>query len=169
VEYLPEGLSFVSAEISKYTEPNVTQKEFQTTLGDITQGEYSDTNGKTCVQVNIPIKGLVAYYVKSYIYKDTNANSVGTYTQWSNAGEITIKIVTKVKDDWYMNLSEDATLTNKAVLTDNDGLQNGSITATGTATVPHTQLVDKSQAGTDYPAYVEYALNINPSGKKTYI
>jgi pilin isopeptide linkage protein len=175
-EYLPEGLSFVSATIegkpdkngnatNGYKFPNVTTKEFSTKLGDITQEEYTNEDGKTCVKVNIPITGLVAYYGQSVNFKD-NVNNVGKYSGWSEAGMIMVKVVTKVDSDWYMNLSKDTTLTNTAVLTDNTGLPEGGVKATGTATVPHTTLIDKSMVNQDAPAYVEYALNIN-SGAST--
>jgi pilin isopeptide linkage protein len=164
VEYLPEGLSYVSAEISNKAFPNVTKNRFNTTLGDITQGEYTDDNGKTCVKVTIPIKDLVAYYTESVRFKGIYDYNVGPTEGWSRAGEITIKLVTKVDSDWYMNLTSDTKITNKAVLTDNPALPTGGVTATGTATVPYTKLIDKSMAGHENPAYVEYALNINPSG-----
>jgi hypothetical protein len=62
-----------------------------------------------------------------------------------------------------MNLTEDVTLTNKAVLT-GANLPTGGVTATGTVDVLSTKLMDKSMAGHENPAYVEYALNINPNG-----
>jgi pilin isopeptide linkage protein len=65
-----------------------------------------------------------------------------------------------------MNLTNNTKVTNKAVLTNNPYLPTGGVSATGTATVPYTKLLDKSMAGQENPAYVEYALNINPSGDK---
>jgi pilin isopeptide linkage protein len=55
------------------------------------------------------------------------------------------------------------TLTNKAILTDNDYLPEGGVTATGDVTIPATgsSVVSKSQASTGAPAYVQFALNIN--------
>jgi pilin isopeptide linkage protein len=61
-------------------------------------------------------------------------------------------------------LSENTKLTNKAVLTDNDTLPTGGVTATGTSTIPSSKLIDKSMVGRDIPTYVEYALNVNPDG-----
>jgi pilin isopeptide linkage protein len=157
VEYLPEGLSFVSAEISQRPFSNLTK---DTVLGDITQEEYTDSNGKTCAKVNIKIKSLFGYVVTSSRFP----TGIGPYTGWSRAGEVTVQVVTKVDDEWRLNLSKDTKLTNKAVLTDNDDLPKGGVTATGTATVPSSQLIDKSLAGRDTPAYIEYALNVNPDG-----
>jgi pilin isopeptide linkage protein len=62
-----------------------------------------------------------------------------------------------------MNMSKATQLTNKAVMTDNVVLPEGGVTATGTVTIPYKKLVDKSMADQDTPAYVEYALNINPN------
>jgi pilin isopeptide linkage protein len=157
VEYLPEGLSFVSAEISQRPFSNLTK---DTVLGDITQEEYTNSNGKTCAKVNIPIKSLFGYVVTSSRFP----TGVGPYDGWSRAGEVTVQVVTKVNDEWRLNLSKDTKLTNKAVLTDNDDLPVGGVTATGTATVPSSQLIEKSMVGRDIPAYVEYALNVNPDG-----
>jgi hypothetical protein len=156
-EYLPEGLSFVSAEISQRPFSNLTK---DTTLGDITQEEYTNDDGKTCVKVNIPIKSLFGYVVTSSRFP----TGVGPYTGWSRAGEIQIKVVTKVDNAWRLNLSENTKLTNKAVLTDNDSLPVGGVTATGTATVPATQQIEKSMIGKENPAYVQYALNVNSNG-----
>jgi pilin isopeptide linkage protein len=156
-EYLPEGLSFVSAEISQRPFSNLTK---DTTLGDITQEEYTNDDGKTCVKVNIPIKSLFGYVVTSSRFP----TGVGPYTGWSRAGEIQIKVVTKVDNAWRLNLSDNTKLTNKAVLTDNDSLPVGGVTATGTATVPATQQIEKSMIGKENPAYVQYALNVNSNG-----
>jgi pilin isopeptide linkage protein len=156
-EYLPEGLSFVSAEITQRPFSNLTK---DTVLGDITQEEYTNDDGKTCTKVNIQVKNLFAYLVTSSRFP----TGVGPYTGWSRAGEVTVTVVTKVDDEWRLNLTKDTKLTNTAVLTDNDTLPKGGITATGTSTVPSSKLIDKSMAGRDIPAYVEYALNVNPDG-----
>jgi pilin isopeptide linkage protein len=156
-EYLPAGLTFVSAEISARPFPKLTS---DTELGDITQGTYTDTAGNECVKVNIPIKNLHAYMVTSSRFE----SGVGPYTGWTRAGEVTVSVVTKVDKEWYLNLTSEEKLTNKAVLTDNDDLPAGGVTATGTYTIPYTKLIDKSMAGHENPAYVEYALNINPNG-----
>jgi pilin isopeptide linkage protein len=158
VEYLPEGLSFVSAEISQRPFANLTK---DTVLGDITQEEYTNDDGKTCTKVNIQVKNLFAYVVTSSRFP----TGVGPYTGWSRAGEVTVQVVTKVDDEWRLNLSKNTKLTNTAVLTDNDTLPEGGVTATGTATVPSSQLVDKSMIGRDIPTYIEYALNVNPDGQ----
>jgi pilin isopeptide linkage protein len=154
IEYLPAGLTFVSAEITGRGKDQVAGK---TTLGNITQGTYTDDDGNTAVMVKIPIKDLAGY-------TGISSGNVVEYYDTTNFGKINIKITTTVDDDWYMNLTSDAKLTNKAVLTDNPSLPTGGVTATGTATVPYTKLIDKSMAGHENPAYVEYALNINPSG-----
>jgi pilin isopeptide linkage protein len=156
-EYLPEGLSFVSAEISARPFSKLT---YDTDIGDITQEEYTNDNGKTCTKVNIQVKNLHSYMVTSSKF----ATGVGPYTGWSRAGEVTVKVVTKVDDDWRLNLTKNTKLTNTAVLTDNDTLPEGGITATGTSTVPSSKLIDKSMIGRDIPTYVEYALNVNPDG-----
>jgi pilin isopeptide linkage protein len=156
-EYLPEGLSFVSAEITQRPFSLLTKN---TVLGDITQEEYTNDDGKTCTKVNIQVKNLFAYIVTSSRF----ASGMGPYTGWTRAGEVTVTIVTKVDDEWRLNLSKDTKLTNTAVLTDNDTLPVGGVTATGTATVPSSKLIDKSMIGRDIPTYVEYALNVNPDG-----
>jgi pilin isopeptide linkage protein len=154
VEYLPEGLTYDS--ISVYRPYD--KLSYDTTLGDITTGTYVNDAGVTCQKVIIPIKNLHAYQVTSSRFP----TGVGPYDGWSGAGRIDLTLTTKVDDDWYMNLSKDTRLTNKATLTDNKLLPEGGVSATGTVTIPHTTLIDKSQAGRDNPAYVEYALNINP-------
>jgi pilin isopeptide linkage protein len=156
-EYLPAGLTFVSAEISEKPFYQLTK---DTELGDVTQETYTDADGNECVKVNIPIKNLHAYMVTSSRFE----SGVGPYTGWTRAGEVTVSVVTKVDEEWFMNLTSDENLTNKAVLTDNDDLPVGGVTATGTHKITYTKLVDKSMAGKENPAYVEYALNINPNG-----
>jgi pilin isopeptide linkage protein len=154
-EYLPEGLSFVSAQITQRPFSVLTK---DTVLGDITQEEYTNDDGKTCTKVNIQVKNLFAYLVTSSKFE----TGVGPYTGWTRAGEVTVTVVTKVDDEWRLNLTKDTKLTNKAVLTDNDTLPKGGITATGTSTVPSSKLIDKSMIGRDIPTYIEYALNVNP-------
>jgi hypothetical protein len=61
------------------------------------------------------------------------------------------------------SLSEATKVTNTAILTDNKYLPTGGVTATGDATIPATgsTVLSKSQASTDAPAYVQFALDIN--------
>jgi pilin isopeptide linkage protein len=152
-EYLPAGLTFVSASITGYGNEKVAGG---TTLGDITTTEYTDDDGNTAVKVIIPVKDLVAY-------KGVSGGKVVDFvSRLINFGQVTVTVVTKVDAEWYMNLTEDQKLTNKAVLKDNTAVPNG-VTATGTVIIPHKELLDKSMAGKENPAYVEYALNVNPA------
>jgi pilin isopeptide linkage protein len=151
IEYLPAGFTFESATI---TERGNTIVASGTSLGTITQETYIDSDGNEAVKVIIPIKDLAGYIGVS------SGNPV-EYYETTDFGMIKIKITTKVDTEWYMNLANDVELTNTAVLTDNDSLPAGGVTATGTVKVPSGQLVSKSKAGVGNPAYVEYALNIN--------
>jgi pilin isopeptide linkage protein len=167
-EYLPVGLTCDlsdsdSVKLSHRVD-DVTNGRFSTTLGKVTQETYTDSNGKTGVKLIIPLKGLVAYYVQSSRFSETDPQyHVGPYTGWSYAGEVTVTITTKVTDEYLMNMTSEETFTNKAVLTGNDCLPAGGVSATGTVTVPNPKLIDKSMVGNETPIYVEYALNINPN------
>jgi pilin isopeptide linkage protein len=148
-EYLPVGLTV--ADVTKDITLSKTNDTVSanTALGNITLGTYEDDNGNTAVKVSIPIKNLVAFV-------DSSGQAT---TGWSDAGKVTITLKTKVDDAWYMNLGSATTLTNTAVLT-GDQLKN-DITETGTVTIPKPELLVKSQATTQAPAYVQYALNVN--------
>jgi pilin isopeptide linkage protein len=75
---------------------------------------------------------------------------------------VTLVITAKV-DTEVLAADKAVTLTNKAILTGNDYLPAGGVSATGDVTIPATgsQLLTKSQANTETPAYVQFALDIN--------
>jgi pilin isopeptide linkage protein len=157
IEYLPYGLTYVDAYISERPFEKLTAG---TTLGAITQEEYLDSSGRTCTKVIIPVKSLYAWLVTT----SKSPTGIAAYDDWTRAGEITITVETKVDTEWRLNLTSNTTLTNKAVLTDNKCLPEGGVSASATVTIPSTHLIDKSMAGKENPAYVEYALNINANG-----
>ncbi len=176
-EYLPAGVSCDITDPKNitigYQCPNVTNGAFKTTLGTVTKETYIDANGNEATKLIIPIKNLVAYYVESSRYAnaykgdDGKVYNVGPYDGWSTAGQINIKIITKVDNEYIMNMTSASSLTNKAVLKDNEALPEDGITATDTVTIPYdNKLIDKDLITTENPIYVEYALDINPAGSK---
>jgi pilin isopeptide linkage protein len=151
-EYLPEGLTYDSITVKKPYD-KLTK---DTIVGDVVEGTYINDDGKECVKLTIPITNLYEYLVTSSRFE----TGVGEYTGWSGAGELIFTLVTKVDEAWRMNLTKNTTVENKATLTGS----NYSVNATAKSTIPATQEVSKSMAGRDIPAYVEYALNVNPNG-----
>jgi pilin isopeptide linkage protein len=78
-------------------------------------------------------------------------------------GTITVRVTAKVDATYLASLSQATTITNKAILTGNDCLPAGGVTATGDVTLPATgsSVVSKAMATQESPAYVQFALDIN--------
>jgi pilin isopeptide linkage protein len=126
--------------------------------------DYSE-NGKNYSKVSLYIKDLSRFETISggVLKKDTYNPVVGTGHGGYAYGRITVKITAKVDAGLMASLSEATKVTNTAILTDNKYLPTGGVTATGDATIPATgsTVLSKSQASTDAPAYVQFALDIN--------
>jgi pilin isopeptide linkage protein len=155
VEYLPTGLLFDKAEITARAQESISKN---TTLGEPSTKDWVDETGKTIgTIVSIPIEGLEAYKGIS------SGEVVDYYSDLIDFCQVTVTITTKVDSTWYMNLTSSQTLTNTAVLTDNTALPKDGVKATGTVRIASAELMTKSKATTAAPAYVEYALNVNPN------
>jgi hypothetical protein len=173
-DLLPEGLTFESAYIQDMgvlaggDTTDAKARPAQTTINgkgkgetikasDCTVEDYTDESGQKYSRVKLSIKALSRFecYSGGQIKENTFESAVKGW------GKVTIVITAKVNADVLMS-DQAATFVNTAILTDNDYLP-GSVTATGSATVPATgeTILSKSKANVDAPAYVQFALNIN--------
>jgi pilin isopeptide linkage protein len=161
VDLLPAGLTFVSAEI---TSMGGAAEKVGTTINGGTKVEAKDCsletvteNGKNYTKVTLSVENL-----SRFKKVDDSGNLVDT-TDYTTAGQITVTITAKVNPEYLVTLEKATTVTNKAILTGNDYLPEGGVSATGDATITATgtTVLSKSQATTEAPAYVQFALDIN--------
>jgi hypothetical protein len=141
LEELPEGLSFVGAEIISRGAK----------AGNTELGEPTDENGNAITEdtstVRIPVTGL-------YLYSDrTDKNQVSD-------GMITVQVTTRVKDDELLTLNGTKTYTNKATLLA-DGLE---VSRTASQQITGTVLGKTGVHNTNTYPYVKYTLTVNPDG-----
>jgi pilin isopeptide linkage protein len=140
-EELPDGLSFISAEIIKRG-----AKAESTKLSTPT-----DENGNAVTEdtstVLIPVTGLYQYTER------TDKSQVSD-------GMITVRITTKVKDDERLTLDGTKTYTNKATLLA-DGLE---ISSTASQKITGHALSKTGVHNTNTYPYVKYTLNVNQDG-----
>jgi pilin isopeptide linkage protein len=176
-DLLPEGLTFVSAKITKLgclAEDNTHRKATtmngkgineEVTAEDCEVEAYTE-NGKNYTKVSLSLENLSAFECISggKLVESTYDAVVGTNHDCPY-GLVRIEFTAKVDPSYLATLNQATKITNKAILTgDTKYLPEGGVTATGDVTIPvsGSSVVSKSQVGEiEAPAYVQFALNIN--------
>jgi pilin isopeptide linkage protein len=185
IDLLPEGLTFESAVITKrgifaggndkfttyrngvVTTMNGKGQDEVVTADDCKVEEYTAEDGTKYSKVSLSIENLSGFDAVSggKLVKDGYSPVVGAGHDGLDYayGTITVRVTAKVDATYLASLSQATTITNKAILTDNECLPEGGVTATGDATLPATgsSVVSKAMATQESPAYVQFALDIN--------
>jgi pilin isopeptide linkage protein len=164
IDLLPDGLTFVSAEITEMGDAaskigtTVNGKTLHETITaeDVEVDENYTENGTKYTKVTFSVENL------SRFQKVENDTLVENTSQTTN-GRVVVTITAKVDPSILASLDTNKTVTNKAILTDNEYLPTGGVSATNNATIPATgsSVVSKSMATQEAPAYVQFALDIN--------
>jgi pilin isopeptide linkage protein len=164
IDLLPDGLTFVSAEITEMGEAaskigtTVNGKTLHETITaeDVEVDENYTENNTKYTKVTFSVENLSRF---QKVENDTLVENTSQTTK----GRVVVTITAKVDPSILASLDSNKTVTNKAILTDNDYLPTGGVSATNNATIPATgsTVVSKSQATQESPAYVQFALNIN--------
>jgi pilin isopeptide linkage protein len=164
IDLLPAGLTFVSAEITGMGDAaskigtTVNGKTLHETITaeDVEVDENYTENNTKYTKVTFSVENLSRY---QKVENDTLVENTGHTTN----GRVVVTITAKVDPGILASLDSNKTVTNKAILTGNDYLPEGGVSATCNATIPATgsSVVSKSMATQEAPAYVQFALDIN--------
>jgi pilin isopeptide linkage protein len=176
IDLLPEGLTFDNATIIRMGVLASNNKDTTATTmngkgidqpvtADDCKVETVEEDGKTYTKVSLSLENLSAFEAISggKLVTDVHSSVNGT-NRADPYGRVVIQITAKV-DTEILASDTAVTLTNKAILTGNDALPEGGVSATGDVTIPVAgeQVMKKSEASTESPAYVQFALDINSS------